>query len=507
MALVDRVSSGLAGLRRRESSSSRFSFDDLAEFVSFGGNAYPLVQTTMGAVDQESVGATSIAAVTSSSPVFALVLARMQAFSQARFQWTRFTGSQPGDLFGTGELSVLEQPWPGGTTSDLLARMEIHVSGAGNAYVWRPRPDRLSLLRPDRVTIIMGSQTDAEDPAEAPDVEVAGYIHTTSYGRIKVFGPTELAHYAPYPDPNAVFLGMSWITPAIREYQADSLATEHKARFFSNAATSNLALKFDSSITIEKVRQFKELFEAEHKGMLNAWKTLYLGGGADPVVVGSNFKDMDYAVIQGRAESRLAAAAGVPPSWVGFSEGLQGSALNAGNFSAARRRFSDGTMVHLWTNAATSLQVLLTPPPPVKDAGPAALWFDARVPFMREDAADVADIQSKQAVTIATLVKDGFKPESVVAAVKKNDFSLLVHSGLVSVQLNPPGGPAGLPDEQQQARNLVEMVQKVYLGVGVVLTAEEARKLLNQAGATLPLGVSPASNGASPNGKPVGVGT
>jgi hypothetical protein len=463
VALVDRISSGLAELRTRGASapaSSRFSFDDLAEMVSFGGVGYPVARTTMGTVDSESIGSTSIGALTSSSPVFGLVLARMQAFSQARFQWTRFSGSQPGDLFGTDELSVLEQPWPGGTTSDLLARMEIHVSGAGNAYVCRPARDRLSVLRPDRMTIIMGSRTDADTPAEAPDVEVVGYLHTTSRGRVTPFGPGQVAHYAPYPDPDGVFLGMSWITPVIREYQADSLATEHKARFFSNAATSNLALKFDASIGIEQVRAFKELFEAEHKGTWNAWKTLYLGGGADPVVVGSNFKDMDYAVIQGRAESRLAAAAGVPPSWVGFSEGLQGSALNAGNFDSARRRFSDGTMVHLWTNAATSLQVLLAQPKTtVKDAGPAALWFDARVPFMREDAGDVAAIQQQQAVTIATLVKDGFKPDTVVAAVIKNDFSLLVHSGLVSVQLNPPGA-----------------------------------------------GGSPAPNGTSPNGKPAGVG-
>jgi phage portal protein BeeE len=464
VALVDRISSGLAQLRHRDA-SSRFSFDDLAEYLSFGGVGYPIVQTTMASVDREQVGATSVAALSGSSPVFALVLARLQAFSVARFQWTRFTGSQPGDLFGSPELDVLERPWPGGTTSDLLARMEIHVSGAGNAYVWRPRRDRLSVLRPDRVTIVMGSQTDADDPAEAPDVEVAGYIHTTSRGKVKVFGPTEIAHYAPYPDPNSVFLGMSWITPAIREYQADSLATEHKARFFSNAGTPNLAIKFDASITIEKVRAFKALIEAEHQGTFNAWKTLYLGGGADPVAVGSSFKDMDYAVIQGRAESRLAADAGVPPSWVGFSEGLQGSALNAGNFNSARRRFSDGTCYHLWANASTSLEVLLRPPAPVKDAGPAMLWFDSRVPFTREDASDVAAIQQQQAATIAALVRDGFIPETVIAAVQQNDFSLLKHTGWYSVQMQSP--PSG-QDPAQPA--------------------------------------PPSANGAKPNGRPAGVG-
>lgn len=440
MSLVDRINAGTLDLIGGQRSSRDFTLspDGYAELLTFAGNSYPVVQTTMGTVDEESVGAAPVEALRRSSPVFALVLARLQAFSQTRFRWTRFDGTQPGDLFGTPELSVLERPWPNGTTSDLLARMEIHVSGAGNAYVARPRPDRLSVLRPDRVTIVMGSRTDADDPAEAPDVEVAGYIHETSRGKLSFFTPRQVAHYAPYPDPDAVFLGMSWITPSLREMQADSLATEHKARFFANAATPNLAIRFDPSVTIEKVREFKELLEAEHRGTWNAWKTLYLGGGADPVTVGSTFRDMDYAVIQGKAESRLAADAGVPPSWVGFSEGLQGSALNAGNFNSARRRFSDGTMYHLWTNAASSLETLLTRPADVSNAAPAMLWFDTRVPFMREDAQDRAAIAQQEAQTIAALVREGFTPGSAVDAVLHGDWTRLKHTGWYSVQMQPP---------------------------------------------------------------------
>lgn len=443
MALIDRISSGVNELRRRD---APLSVNDWAEYFTFGGNTYPLVQTTMGSIDRESVGVTSVAGFKGNGPIFSLVLARMQAFSQVRFQWTRFQGSQPTDLFGSPELGVLERPWPGGTTSDLLARMEVHASAAGCAFVTRPRRDRLSILRPDRVTIVMGSQTDEEDPSEAPDVEIAGFIHTTSRGKVTVFGPDEVAYYAPIPDPDYRFLGMSWITPVIRDMQADSLATEHKARFFTNAATPNMAIKFDASVSLDQVKEFKKLLESEHKGAFNAFKTLYLGGGADPVTVGSSFKDMDYAVVQGRAESRLASAAGVPPSWVGFSEGLQGSSLNAGNFNSARRRFSDGTMVHLWTNAATSLEVLLGRPASRPNEAPASLWYDARVPFMREDAEDLAKIQREQAQTIVALVRDGFTPESAVAAVGKNDFNLLVHSGFVSVQLQLPGAAAPSPN-------------------------------------------------------------
>jgi phage portal protein BeeE len=436
MSLVDRVNRGVLELRGRgdAGAASRFGIDDLEEYFSFGGNSYPVVQTTMGTVDEEKIAGTANAGFKSNGPVFALVMARLQAFSQVRFQWTQFVGSQPGDLFGTPELAVLERPWPGGTTSDLLARMEIHASMAGCAFIIRPKPGRLSMLRPDRVTIIMGSQSDADDPSEAPDCEIAGFIHTTHRGKITTFFPNEVAYYAPIPDPDYRFLGMSWITPVIREMQADGLATEHKARFFQNAATPNMAIKFDPTISVEQVKRFKAVLESEHRGAWNAYKTLYLGGGADPVVIGKDFQQLDFAATQGKGESRLAAAAGVPPSWVGFSEGLQGSSLNSGNFQAARRRFSDGTMFHLWTSAATSLETLLKPP----NSG-ASLWFDDRVPFMREDAGDLAGIQQQQAATLGGLVRDGWTPESSVKALVNNDWTLLKHTGWYSVQMQPPG--------------------------------------------------------------------
>jgi hypothetical protein len=400
---------------------------------------YPLLQTTYSTIDQERISVTAAHAAKTSGPVFALVLARMQVFSQIRFAWTRMQGSQPGDLFGTAELKPLEQPWPGGVTADLLARMEWDASTAGQAYIRRKGPD-LHRLNPSWVIIVMGSQEDAPNPSVAADTTVAGYLWVPPGGKPMFFTPQQVAHYAPLPDPDAHFLGMSWITPVLRELQGDQASTEHKWRFFENAATPNMAIRFDPGVAIDAVRQFKELLEEEHRGVANAFKTLYLGGGADPVTVGSTFKDMDYAVVQGRAESRLASAAGVPPSWVGFAEGLQGSSLNAGNFQSARRRFSDGTMVHLWGNAASSLEPILDRPRD-KSRVPvlgASLWYDDRIPFMREDASDRAEIQAQEASTIAALVNNGFTPQSVIKAVKDNDWGALVHSGMLSVQLQPP---------------------------------------------------------------------
>ncbi|MFJ9114474.1 phage portal protein [Streptomyces sp. NPDC102394] len=434
MGLLERVNAAVAPRQR----DAALGLDEWAQFFTFDGITYPMVQTSMSSIDEEQIAFTTSAAYKTNGPVFALVLARLQVFSQARFQWTRFIGGQPSDLFGSPELRVLERPWPQGTTGDLLARMEVDCSLAGNSYIRRTKADRLNRLRPDWVIVVLGSTEMADHPSQAADVEVVGHVYDPPSGPMQFFpidgSHGRIAHYAPIPDPDFNFLGQSWITPVIREMQADTLSTEHKARFLTNAATPNMAIKFDPSVTLKQVKEFKELMEAEHQGAWNAYKTLYLGGGADAHVIGKDFRELDFAATQGKGESRLAAAAGVPPSWVGFSEGLQGSSLNAGNFTAARRRFADGTMQHLWTNAASSLEALLSPP----DAG-ATLWFDTRsVAFMREDAGDLSRIQQEQAQTIAALVRDGFTAKSAVDALINNDWTRLVHTGLTSVQLQPP---------------------------------------------------------------------
>jgi hypothetical protein len=69
VALVDRVNSGLAELRHRD---GQLSLNDWADYFTFGGNTYPFVQTTMGQVDRESVGVTSVAGFKSSGPIFSL---------------------------------------------------------------------------------------------------------------------------------------------------------------------------------------------------------------------------------------------------------------------------------------------------------------------------------------------------------------------------------------------------------------------------------------------------
>lgn len=375
------------------------------------------------------------AAYASNGPVFALMAVRLRVFSAVRLAFQRLRDGRPGDLFGTPALRLAEVPGTGETTQDLLASMILDVDLCGNWFGVRVG-DEIVRLRPDWVSVVLEPRTHRGGTLGYRRV---GYYYEEGGlgfgdGGVPLL-PDEVCHFAPYPDPLARYRGMSWLTPVLRELQADKLMQTHQRKFLENGATPNMVVSLDAAVDVEKFKRFKEAFNLEHRGAENAYKTLFLGGGADVTVVGADFQQMAFTSVQGRGETRLAAAAGVPVTVVGFSEGLQGSSLNAGNYSSAKRQFGDTTMHHLWSNAVGSLQVLF----PAPDPG-SRLWFDARdVPFLREDARDAAEIQQIKAATIRALGDAGYTADSVVAAVQSEDMSILKHSGLFSVQLQPPG--------------------------------------------------------------------
>jgi hypothetical protein len=145
---------------------------------------------------------------------------------------------------------------------------------------------------------------------------------------------------------------------------------------------------------------------------------------------------LDFKVVQGAGETRIAAAAGVHPVIVGLSEGLQGSSLNAGNFGQARRQFSEGTLSTLWRNVSSSLATLVPPP------SGAELVVDTRdIPFLREDAKDAAEIAQIEASTIVSLGAGGYKRPSIIAAVVARDMTLLEEDpNWITVQLQAAAG-------------------------------------------------------------------
>lgn len=431
-------------------------FQDWAQMVSFNGIFYPLTmkQTLTGNTEQITADFQGLirGAYQANGIVFACMLTRQLHFMQARFAYRSFTNGQAGKLFGDKSLQILEKPWPGGTTADLLARMIQDGDLAGNFYAVR-LGGRLVRLRPDWTNIVLGSQSrnPSWEPGD-PDTELIGYQFNPgglNSGRKPVFYlPEQVAHWAPIPDPLAWFRGMSWLTPVIRDILGDVSMTNHRQKFFDQGATVNHVVTVPAA-TVASFNEWVEALDPSHRGIANAYKTVYLGAGADMKAIGQDMQQIDFAAVQGAGEVRIAIAARIPATIIGISEGLKGSTLNAGNYQSARRSFADGLLRPLWGGAAGALGNIVTPP----NSG-AELWYsDKDIPFLKEDLKDAAEVRQADSATAASLVAGGWEPDSIVNAIVADDFSLLLgnHTGLTSVQLQPPATSGDATSGTQKA--------------------------------------------------------
>jgi hypothetical protein len=128
---------------------------------------------------------------------------------------------------------------------------------AGNFFATtrgKGKNKRIMRLRPDWVTIVLGSYSEPSRDIGAWDLdtEVIGYVYQPGGKgggeKPQFLERDEVVHFAPIPDPLASFRGMSWLTPVIREIMGDKAATTHKLSYFENGASPNLVVSFDKDM-------------------------------------------------------------------------------------------------------------------------------------------------------------------------------------------------------------------------------------------------------------------
>lgn len=418
--------------------------------VAPSGVMHPLFQQTM-VLGHETIAPTFSGYARQlyrANPIaFACVANRMFLFRQVKLKYRTFRGK----IIGDTQLSLFEHPWPGGSTSSLLALAELYASIGGNAF-FALREDRagrrLMPMRPDWTAIVLGSDTDDDVGPGDIDAEKIGFIYQEggpgSGKEPLTLLPEQVAHYMPLPDPEVPWRGMSWLTPVIEEVRADQLATAHEERYWEGGGTPNMVIRPEIQDP-EDWEKWVELFKSQHEGVANKFKHLYLQMGIDAKPLGSNLEESAFVEVQSAGEVRICAGSMVPPAIVSVNKGLQGSALNAGNFEAAWRQFANGWAHPSWQDFVGCVAHLVTPP------SDAELWYDTSgIPALQEDIQKLAEAQNKKAATINTLVMAGFDPDSCVDAVEANDFTVLAHTGLTPVQLLPdaPSGDGDtLPDQ------------------------------------------------------------
>ncbi len=438
-----RISALEQGRERSAPVPSISTLEDLATALTFAGHRYPSMNGTMPGSPYVEPSQGFVGLVQGvhrrHGIVAGAVIARALLLSQLHFQFRPRFG-QSRQLFGSGELSILDSfPVPRPRT---LMTMEMQASYAGNSYVvdWFKR-GRLRLVAPESMTAVLGTTEDV-DPNSADFqllAEVVGWIYRppgVQNAKPVLLPPECVAQWAPEPDPICWWRGESWVTSVVRDVATDFQISDHTNQFFTHAATPNLTVSFDAKLGSSQVEEYAELLAEKHAGSANAWRTLVLGGGADVQVVGSDLSKLAYKDVQGGLETRIGMRSRIPAPILGTREGMQGSALNAGNYTSARRMWSDGWFSPTADGLCAALDHLVPRP----SGGPAELTYDpARVMFLQEDRKDEADILKANAEAMRQLVDAGYDADSVTQAVTSGDLSKLTHSGLFSVQLQEPG--------------------------------------------------------------------
>jgi hypothetical protein len=476
--LMGRLENALRALTARPAPAARsLSLDEWTSWLSFENFPLMLNQGLNG--KEEEIGSHFSGLVQgglrSNGIVFACEMARIMLFSEARFAFRRLRSGRPGDLFSTPALRPLADPSKGRTTGDLLTRAMQHADFGGTGFLVR-RGDRIRQPRPDWVTMVYGS---FDDPAMTPDdidADLLGILYHPG-GRSAGVRPVSILEpsvglFAPVPDPLGMRRGIPWVSAVTRNIMGHNAATTHKLKFFENGATPQMIVSLDASITDPvKFRQWVEVLEQDHKGVTNAYKTLYLGAGAKGEVVGANLAQLDLKATMGADETIIAAAAQVPPVVAGLSEGLQGSSLNAGNFASSMRRFADLFARPNWRNMAGSLANIIDVP------SDAEMWYyDRDIPALKDDIRDAAEVQSAQSASIRNLIDSGWEAESIKTAVVSGDWTQLRHTGLFSVQLQPP-----MPDRPIQLEAKPVPVPQLTAGRSGEVRCQSCGKLVARA--------------------------
>jgi hypothetical protein len=368
----------------------------------------------------------------SSAVVASAEIVRMSLLAEAVFC---LQAKDDKHLFGNTSLRILEEPWPDGTSGDLLKWMELDGGLPGNAYIWRPPgEDRLVRLRPDWTVIVTEL---VEVPGGGNYRRKIGYWveppkGVQGQGKGQFYPAEEVAHWAPLPDPQASFRGMSWLTPIAREIAADDGLTQYKIRYLENAASPNMLIKYAQKLAPGTVDRIRERITARYGGVSNAFKTLILDQGADATVIGNSLQQMDFSNVEGAGEQRILAASLVPGVLVGL-EPLRGAGRG---YQESMQKLANIWARPAWRGVCGVLSKFVDDPSVA--AGGSRLWFDtADIAALQDGEMERAQAALVRMQAVLAGIQAGCTLDSIVAAVDSGDYTKLQRD---PVALAPPAG-------------------------------------------------------------------
>jgi HK97 family phage portal protein len=335
--------------------------------------------------------------------------------------------------------------------------MVLYKVGTLPVQMWPCRPDRLS-------------------PVPSPTQFLTGWIYQSPDGE-KVPLRIDEVLFIRTPNPTDPYRGLGPFGGLQTTMDTQRFGELYNRNFFVNGAEPGGSLESPEVLSDERFETLRKRWAEQHRGVSAAHRVAILEGGMKFVPAGATHKDMQYIELDKRTGEKIREAKRVHPHMLGISEDV-----NRANAEAALVNHGQMQLVPRLERWKQLLNFQLLPMFGETTGRGFEFDYDNPVPDDREAARQ--DLTARVDAWVK-LVTNGAEPAAAAGIV-----------GLPEVAM--AGTESG-----SSPRQIAEMVQKIYLGVGTVLTWEEARTILVAAGATLDLNAPPPSAAAAVPAVPV----
>lgn len=332
---------------------------------------------------------------------------------------------------------------PQGSRINYLSQVMLSLLTDGNAFVATPRgardePTDLVPLRPEAVTVCREK----------------GKIHYEVAGSNEEWTPLDIMHIPGMMLPGAL-RGVSPLQAAREVIDGGRKAQEFGSTFLGNHAVPPAIIEVpstggDAQVEREKAKKVGQLWQETHGGA-NVGKVGVLFGGATLKTIAVSPEDAEWLSSKQFSVSEIARFYGVPPHLIAdasnstsWGSGLAEQNLAFGQFS-----------LRTWTERIE----------------------DAHTRLLTTHGEREAFVKLNLDALLRAALKDRY-----------DSYNVGITTGFLTVdeaRALEDLPPLDSTDDTLSTRALAEAIQKIYLGVGAVITPEEAREILNREGAGL----------------------
>lgn len=344
---------------------------------------------------------------------------------------------------------------PQAPRTEYLSMLMLSLLTDGNAFVATPRdalgsPIDLVVIDPTMVTVCRENG------------RICFEVHGNRYSQL------DIMHIKGMSMPGAL-RGVSPIQAARDVISWGDSAQQYGKSFMDNRAVPPAIIEVphvegnDTATENIRARGIAKTWNDTHGGSSNAGKVGVLTGGAKLSTVAISPEDAQWMESKRFGVSEIARFFGVPPHLIADASNSTSWGSGLAEQNTAYGQFT----IQPWVERIDEAHTRLLTTDGRRDVF-AKLNMDSRL------RATLGDRYASYAVGIA----GGFLTIDEARALE--DLP-----------------PMGTTDEAMSSRSLAEAIQKIYLGVGSVITTEEAREILNRGGAGL-IGPGPDSTGGAP---------